>query len=49
LAAAYSWQRLGSSGDGWILDGVARIMAGESQTIIMPAYGGQANITLPRK
>jgi tRNA threonylcarbamoyladenosine biosynthesis protein TsaB len=49
LAASYGWGRVGSSGDQWIPDGIARIMAGESSAIILPAYGAEANITVPRK
>lgn len=40
---------VGVTGDNWREIGVARIQAGESDGIILPEYGSDANITTPRK
>lgn len=40
---------VGTTGDSWIEDGLERLRAGENHQIILPEYGGEANITKPRK
>lgn len=40
---------VGSGGDDWIAAGIARLAAGESDEVVMPEYGSEANITMPRK
>lgn len=40
---------VGETGDNWLEDGLTRLRAGENDKIILPEYGGEANITKPRK
>ena len=40
---------VGQTGDNWIEDGLARLRSGENDMIVLPEYGGEANITKPRK
>lgn len=40
---------VGSSGDDWIKAGLERLDHGENDKIVIPEYGGEANITKPRK
>jgi tRNA threonylcarbamoyladenosine biosynthesis protein TsaB len=40
---------VGETGDNWQEDGLARLRSGENDKIILPEYGGEANITRPRK
>lgn len=40
---------VGEGGEGWRERAKARLGAGENQKIVMPNYGGEANITKPRK
>lgn len=40
---------VGASGDTWQEDGVARLLAGQDDSVVLPEYGGEANITKPRK
>ena len=40
---------VGSMGEQWIEDGLARVLAGEDDRIVTPEYGAEANITTPRK
>lgn len=49
LAHANNWPIVGTTGDTWQADGLARIEAGENDEIVIPEYGGEANITKPRK
>ncbi len=49
LAYANSWPIVGTTGDTWRADGLMRLEAGENDTIVLPEYGGEANITQPRK
>lgn len=37
------------SGEDWIEDGLNKLQAGENDQIVLPEYGGEANITKPRK
>lgn len=49
LANANSWPIIGATGDDWQISGAKRIAAGENDEIVLPEYGGEANITTPRK
>ncbi|MGY4893652.1 MAG: tRNA (adenosine(37)-N6)-threonylcarbamoyltransferase complex dimerization subunit type 1 TsaB [Candidatus Saccharimonadota bacterium] len=49
LASARNVPIVGVTGDDWRSVGVARIEAGENDGIVLPEYGGEANITTPRK
>ena len=40
---------VGETGDDWQKVAVQRLLNGESDSIVLPEYGGEANITLPRK
>lgn len=40
---------VGVTGDDWRQAGYARLEAGENDEIVLPEYGGEANITKPRK
>lgn len=40
---------VGETGDNWLEDGLARLRSDENDKIILPEYGGEANITKPRK
>lgn len=49
LADANRWPIVGTTGDDWQLVAAKRLEAGETDGIVMPEYGGEANITTPRK
>ena len=49
LAYSNSWPIVGTTGDDWRQAGVVRLEAGENDEIVLPEYGGEANITKPRK
>lgn len=49
LAHANSWPIVGVTGDDWRQTGVKRLENGENDEIVLPEYGGEANITKPRK
>ena len=36
-------------GDNWLQDGLSRIVAGEDDRLVLPHYGSEAHITLPKK
>ncbi|HSX43847.1 MAG TPA: tRNA (adenosine(37)-N6)-threonylcarbamoyltransferase complex dimerization subunit type 1 TsaB [Candidatus Saccharimonadales bacterium] len=38
-----------SHGENWIQSGLERIKGGQNETVAMPEYGADANITQPRK
>ena len=40
---------VGATGDDWEATALQRLMAGESDGLVMPLYGRDANITTPRK
>lgn len=40
---------VGETGENWQEVAVARLLNGESDKVVMPEYGGEANITQPRK
>lgn len=49
LAHANARPIVGETGDDWQSQGLRRLEAGENEEIILPEYGGEANITQPRK
>ena len=49
LAHANGWPIVGETGDDWQARGIARLAAGDNDEIVLPEYGGEANITQPRK
>ena len=49
LASSNELPIVGEAGDDWRQQGVARIAAGENDEVVLPEYGGEANITTPRK
>lgn len=49
LAHANDWPIVGETGDDWHAQGLKRLQAGENEEIVLPEYGGEANITKPRK
>ena len=40
---------VGETGEGWQARALGRLAAGDNEQIVMPEYGGDAHITLPRK
>lgn len=40
---------VGSTGDEWIASGVEKLASTQAGSIVMPVYGGEANITKPKK
>ncbi len=40
---------IGSAGEDWVTDGVSQLSKGISEPVVVPEYGGEANITKPRK
>lgn len=49
LAYANTWPIVGVTGDDWRQLGVKRLENKENDEIVLPEYGGEANITTPRK
>lgn len=39
----------GTMGDAWIKDGIAALLDGQNDVQVMPEYGAEAHITLPKK
>lgn len=40
---------VGTTGDDWLEDGLQKLLSVKPGSIVMPMYGGEANITKPRK
>jgi tRNA threonylcarbamoyladenosine biosynthesis protein TsaB len=40
---------VGTNGDNWIEEGLEKLKLSENDRIVLPEYGGEANITKPRK
>jgi tRNA threonylcarbamoyladenosine biosynthesis protein TsaB len=40
---------IGSTSEDWIMDGIEKLKSAKSGVIVMPVYGGEANITKPKK
>lgn len=49
LAYTNKWPIVGTAGDDWQNLGLKRLELGENDEIVLPEYGGEANITKPRK
>lgn len=49
LADAQQIPIVGAAGDSWQEAGLARLQSGENDMVVLPEYGGEANITTPRK
>ena len=49
LAYANNLPIVGTTGDDWQAKGIERLLASENDEIVLPEYGGEANITQPRK
>lgn len=49
LAYGLSIPVVATQTDAWVGLGIARLRAGESDHIALPEYGGEANITTPKK
>ena len=49
LANSQNIPVVGTQSDSWIDDGVSRLANAENDHIVVPEYGGEANITTPRK
>lgn len=49
IADASAVPIVGASGDDWQAIALERLASGETDQIVMPDYGGEANITTPRK
>jgi len=49
LAESLGVPVVGVQGDEWVESGITRINNNDADKIVMPEYGGHANITKPRK
>ena len=49
IADSQSIPIVGVSGDDWRETAIENLKAGQNDKLVMPEYGGQANITQPRK
>ena len=49
LAASQGVPVVATQGDNWRTDGESRIANDDNDEIVLPEYGGEANITKPRK
>ncbi len=49
LAYADGFPIVGETGETWQEKGIARLLSGDNDEIVLPEYGGEANITTPRK
>lgn len=49
LAYAQQIPICGAMGEEWVKAGVAALKGGKNERIVLPHYGGEANITQPRK
>lgn len=49
LAHTNHWPIVGTQGDDWQEVGVQRLAQSENDQLVLPEYGGEANITKPRK
>ena len=49
LAYANHLPIVGVTGENWRAQGVGRLENGDDDEIVLPEYGGEANITTPRK
>ena len=49
LANSQSVPIVGTNGDDWLESGIQRLQKAENDKIVTPEYGGEANITKPKK
>jgi tRNA threonylcarbamoyladenosine biosynthesis protein TsaB len=49
LASSEHVPIVGVGGEDWIAKGQQRLAGGSDDTLVMPVYGGEPNITTPRK
>lgn len=49
LAHTNHWPIVGTQGEDWREVGIQRLANGENDQLVLPEYGGEANITKPRK
>ena len=49
LAYANSLPVVGATGEDWQGEAIASLLGGVNDEIVLPEYGGEANITTPRK
>lgn len=49
LADAQSIPIVGATGENWRAECLAQLSAGHNDTIVMPFYGADAHVTMPRK
>lgn len=49
IADSESVPIVGTTGDDWQALGITRLEKGENDTLVMPEYGAEPHITLPRK
>lgn len=40
---------VGAQGDDWVATGIERLVAGETDKMVLPHYGAEANITISQK
>lgn len=49
IAYGQSVPVIAGRGDDWLKAGLARVQSGENDRLVMPQYGSEAHITLPKK
>lgn len=49
LAAGLRVPAAGATGEAWAEDGIAQLLAGKGERLIMPEYGAAAHITVQKK
>lgn len=48
IADSYQVPIVGVTGDEWMKSGTKRLLSGQNDTLIMPEYGADVHITLPK-
>lgn len=48
-AAGYGVPVVGKVGEGWLIECLDQLLAGDNDNIVVPEYGATPNITAPRK
>lgn len=49
LAASLTVPIIGTVGDDWLKTGIADLLSGKNDQLVIPEYGSEPHITLPRK
>jgi tRNA threonylcarbamoyladenosine biosynthesis protein TsaB len=49
LALGLSVPVIAKSGDAWLTEAISALQHGEDEKVVIPEYGGEANITQPKK